>query len=228
MFNIFARNKSNLYADLKPGDRIYKIIETYIYPDLERCGFTMSKSKLSITRQVGDFKQEISFQKSKWNNGNKVVAFDPHFTVTIKNYKNWYKKKYSAEPLNDCVLGARANYIPNWNKAYYQNGWYDFARDDNKNIIEVLKSNINQNGLFYLNSLSERQSAILFILKSGSFYYKAPMLFDFAIQLNNKDLAARILKWFDEYILLRQSDFRKDTLEEMDIRTKILNNWTQT
>jgi len=222
--NIF-KDKKYLFADLKPGDRIYKVIETYIFPDLEKIGFKMSKSTLSLTRKVGDFKQEIYFAKNKWNSGNEVVSFDPQFSVTSTMYVKWHKSKYGTEPVNASILGTRAHYIPNWTNEYFQDWWYDLAKDDNNEIIKILKINIDKNGLPYLNALSDKQSVIDFIIGQNSYYYKAPMLFDFAIMLNDKNQAEKILKWFNDYKNNSESNFHANTLRDVEIRQEVLNNW---
>ena len=225
LFKEIFNEKKYLFPDLKPGDRIYKVIETYIYPDLEKIGFVMSRSSLSLTRKVGDFKQEIYFAKNKWNNGSEVVSFDPHFSVTSSKYVKWHKNKYGTEPINDYILGTRAHYIPNWTHEYFEDWWYDLAKDDNYEIVKVLRNNIDKNGLPYLNALSDKQAVIDFILGQNSYFYKAPMLFDFAYQLNDRIQAEKILRWFNDYKNSSESNFQTDTLRDIKIRQEILNNW---
>jgi len=80
-----------LYPELKSGDRIYKIIQEYIFPDLKKIGFKLTKSPLAITRKVGEYEQTIYFRKNKNNFNNEVVAFFPGFQVTSKGYVKWCK-----------------------------------------------------------------------------------------------------------------------------------------
>ncbi len=221
--NIFKSDKY-LFPDLKPGERIYKVIETFIYPDLQKIGFKMNKSSLSINRKVGDFKQVIYFAKNKYNSGNEVVSFDPHFSVTSRFYVKWHKKNYGVEPINDSIYGSRAHYLPNWNHEYFNDWWYDLAIDNNKEIVKVLKSNIENNGVPYLNILSDKRSAIDFIM-SKSKYYKAPMLIDFAFMLEDKMLAEKILTWFSEYANSTDNELNERILNDISIRTELINNW---
>jgi len=221
--NIF-KNQETLFPELKPGERIYKVIEKFIYPDLEEIGFKLIKSSPSMTRKVDDFKQEIWFAKNKWNSGNKVVSFDPHFSVRSSFYVRWHKKKYQIEPVNDLILGTRAHYVPNWNHDYFQQWWYDLAVDNNRGIVKALKLNIEQHGLPYLNTLSDKRSAIKFIM-DNSFYYKAPMIFDFALMLEDKTLAQKIMKWFDDFFQSTEKEFNERTLEDISIRNNLIKNW---
>jgi hypothetical protein len=127
--------------------------------------------------------------------------------------------------MNDFVLGTRAHYIPNWTHEYYQDWWYDLAKDDNYEIVMYLKVNIEKNGLPYLNALSDKQSAIDFIIGQNSYYFKAPMLFDFALMLNDRKQAERILQWFNDNKNNTESNFQPNTLKDIEIRHEILNNW---
>lgn len=216
---------NQLHADLKSGDRIHAIIQEYIFPDLEKIGFKLAKSPLTIKRKVGDFVQEIYFQKNKYNSGSDVVSFLPHFNVTSKVYVKWCKDKYGVEPINEYIKGASANYIPNWDKKYFDGGWYDFATHDNLEIVKAFKDNINNKGLPYLNVLSDKQSAIDYIMRQNLFYYTAPMLFDFAFMLNDKALAEKILKWFMDYKNSSDNNWQDFTLRDIANRQEALNNW---
>jgi hypothetical protein len=221
--NIF-KDDDFLFSDLKPADRIYKVIETCIYPDLEKIGFKLNKSA-TLSRKVGDFKQEIYFAKNKYNQGNEVVSFDPHFNVTSTTYVKWHKKTYGTEPMNEYVLGSSAHYVPNWSHEYFKDWWYDLAKDKNLDIVNALKNNINKAGLPYLNALADKQGAIDYILEQNSYYYKAPMLFDFAFMLNDKKQAEKILHWFNNYKNSTGTIFQADTLKAVKLRQEVLNNW---
>jgi hypothetical protein len=224
-FKDLFKSKKYIFSDLKPADRIHKVIETYIFPDLEKIGFKMSKSPLTLTRKVGDFKQEIYFSKNKWNNGNNVVSFDLYFGVTSSKYVKWHNIKYGSQLLNDSILGSNAYSIPNWSHEYFKDRWYDLAKDDNMEIIKYLKSNIEKIGLPYLELLSDKQSVIDFIIGQNSYYYTAPMLFDFAFMLNDRSQAEKILTWFNDYKNNSDSIFKAQTLKDVEIRQEILNTW---
>lgn len=224
MTKILLDNRQ-LYTDLKPGDRIFKIIHKFIRPDLEKIGFKMSKSQLYLKRTLPDFEQHISFSKNKWNQGNTVVSFDPQFLVTSRTYKKWHKKKYNTDrDSGDIIGGNRAYYVPNWTNEYFKDWWYDLAKDDNYEIIKVLKANIENSGLPYLDTLSNWQTAIAFIKSEGR-YYNAPMLYDFSQILNDKKQAAEILDWFDTAKRNRDLNFSETILKDIEIRRTELNNW---
>jgi len=213
-----------LFPELKPGERIYKIVESKIYPALERIGFKISKSSPTLKRIIGDFEQEIHFSKSKWNAGSETVRIDPHFSVRFRPYVKWHNDMYGSKPLNDFVVSTRAYYIPNWSKELYNQMWYDFSQHDNTEIVTIINDNIHKHGLPFLNSNSDKQLAIDFILNEKS-YWRAPMLYDFAYCLNDKEQAKKILTWFQDYQSGTDKQFPNEVLSSIAIRQEALRNW---
>jgi hypothetical protein len=216
------KDRKYLFSDLKPGDRIYKVIKTYVFPDLEEIGFKMNKSTLTISRHVGDFIQEIDFQKNKWNKGNEVVSFSVSFSVKLKTYEKWHEHKYGTASVF-AIGHERAKNIQKWTKKHFEDGWYDLAKIDNHEIVKTLKINVIKKGIPYLNVLSSLQGAIDFTIGQNR-YYKAPMLFDLALMLNDKSQAQKILSWFNEFKDNSGKKFREDTLKDIEIRKMILDN----
>ena len=213
-----------LFPELKSGERIYKIINTYIFPELENLGFKMSKSNLSIYRKIGEFKQEIYFSKNRYNNGYDEVSFVPQFNITSTQYVKWHKSIYGIEPLNNIILYENANYLNNWNIKYFKDGWYNLATYNNQEIIKYLSQNIDQNGLPFLDMATDKNKIINYVIEN-SIYYKAPMIFDFAFTLNQKDLAIFILDWFNKYKTENKAEFMDETLLNLKKRSELLNNW---
>lgn len=215
--------KTFLYSDLKPGDRIYKIIEEYIYPDLKNKGFKLKKSPLSLTRTLGQFGHTIHFQKDKRNSDNFKAAFDISFGVTFTSYKKWHQKRYDKLTINEVFAGESGRYIENWSNDFTSSFWYDLAQTDNIKIINVLKNNINNYGLKYLDSYSDFQTSID-TLKGKNIFYQTPLLYDFCVFLNDKKQASEILTWFDN-AKLSELNFNADTLEKVELRKNDISNW---
>jgi hypothetical protein len=215
--------KSFIYSDLKPGDRIYKIIEEYIFPDLQDKGFKIKKSPLSLIRTLEQFEQTINFQKDKRNIDDLKVAFDISFHVSLKSYKAWHEKRYDRLLINEGVTWSSGRDIPNWSNDFTSSFWYDLAQTNNVKIIDVLKNNINSYGLKYLDSYSDFQASINTI-KEQNLYYKTPLIYDFCVFLNDKKQAAQILAWFDN-AKLSGLNFNSDTLEKVERRRNDISNW---
>lgn len=225
ILNRIFRSNKELFPELKPGDRIRKVVECYIFPDLEKLGFKMHKSTLSITRKVGDFKQEIHFQKNKYNQGNETVGFSLIFNVSFPKYMKWHLKNYDIEPRNDGIAGTTVWGMKGWSKDFSSSSWYDLAAENNIKMIKAVKHNILNVGLDYFDSYSTKEKAIETTLDSGSHQARCPLLFDLALILNNKDLGETILVWFDNSISKEKIIFSEYTLKNVELRKEKLKEW---
>lgn len=207
---------NSLFPELNPADRIRKIIETYIYPDLEKLGFKMQKSTLSITRKVNDLKQEIYFPKSKWNAGNEVVIFEVSYNVTYPKYMSWHLKTYHKNALNDAVT-FKFNYnVKEYFGDYYNYG-FDLAKHDNLAIVSMLKTYIFEHAIPYFERASLR-NAVLDTLASQTSYWMYPKLFDFACIENDLALAKQVLDTFDDFIENEKDEFPQEIIEDIELR----------
>ena len=223
LFTSTHSDNAEYFEELKPGERIRKVIEVFILPELETFGFKMSKSSLTLTRNLGDFEQEIYFPKNKWNNGNQIVSFDIIFSVKSIKYKSWHQKKYGYKTTLSSVYWKRAYEIPDWSKEFFENWNYDLANTDNKKLITILKDNIINKAIPQLNSVSNYRGAIEYPLKENSFYYKAPMLIDFALILDDLKLANQILNWYLEFVKTSNAKFIEELKNEIENRKNIIS-----
>jgi len=215
--------KKQYYSNLSPSERIPKIIAEYIFPELEKIGFKMLKSGLSIKRDKNEFIQEIWFSKSKWNYGTVICEIEPHFTVTAKKYKRWHKSFYERDLLSDVVLSDSAKYVDGWDLKSLDGNMYDFAKFDNDELIDLLLRNIFAYGLKYLDSLSDIDSLTDYLIKEER-YFKAPMMIDFQLMQHDYQKAKMISDWFWDYKNKSDDDFLDSTIEEMTERKRIINN----
>lgn len=225
LFKKIIGSRTELYPELKPADRIRKVIELHIFPELENLGFKMLKCTLSITRNLGDFKQEIYFPKSKWNQGRDSVEFDLIFNITFPKYSNWHLNNYGFEPENIGVAGDRACYIKNWNMDLFSNHWYNLGKDDNQTIVELVKSNILIAGLEYFDSYSTMENTINTTINSNSYYYRFPILYDFTYLMNDKELAKRVLNWFEDYEKKERPTFDYYITKNIALRKEKIKEW---
>ena len=220
MQNLFKKT-NQLYSELSPTERIPKVIEAFIFPPLKNKGFKMLKSGLSIRRTTDIFQQEIWFSKSKWNIENKICAFTPHFTVTLKNYKKWHMSEYGKPPMNDVLESHSANYIEGWNKELFDSDDYDLAKDDNEHIVRLLNENIANYGLPFLERLSNYKSAVEHLM-TAECYYLAPKMIDICIIHEDFRAANDVLNWFKDYEQTGESEFMESTLNDINQRERKL------
>lgn len=218
----FFKKSNQIYPELNPTERIPRIIQEFIFPPLEKEGFKILNSGLSIKRNTNIFTQEIWFSRSKWNIENEICAFTPHFSTTIKGYNRWHKSKYGDNPLNDVLYGRAANYIQGWNKELFDGNDYDLAKNDNKRIIQLLNENIKLAGLSHLLELSNYKTAIDF-LRDSKHYYLTPKMIDICFIAKDFKMARGVLKWFREYEQTGESNFSDSTIKDIELRVKELN-----
>jgi hypothetical protein len=66
MLNFFRNNpKINFFQpDLKPSDRIEKLLIEFILPEMLKFDFKYLKSEMCFKRNCGEFVNKISFQKN--------------------------------------------------------------------------------------------------------------------------------------------------------------------
>ena len=225
MFGIFKKKKAEFtqyFPDQKPGERIHSVISEYIRPNLEQNGFKMLKSELSFKRKTEQFEQEIHFSKSRHNRANEMVRFDIGFIVTSNYYKKWLKKTYGKEFADGSIFASNANYIPNWNKKVLHSiSWYDLATDDNSVIVDIVNYNIKNNGLEFLNNLSNFKVAVDYIMGMER-YARTPMLMDFCEIVNNKEKAEEVLNWFENFKDKTDKEFSEETLKLVELRKERL------
>ncbi len=224
MLNIFKKKiKPNFYhPDLKPSLRIEKLLIEFILPEIEQLGFTYLKSEMCFKKTNGEFVNEISFQKNKWNGGNDVCAFKPILSIYSVELPKYLKT--SKENKRDWFLGGSVEYIDDWSSDYFDS-YYDLAKDDNFKIIETLKNNIVNIGLPYFDSFKTYSELVDHYIKYEKRYSMAPSLFDLCEMNNDKGKALNILNWFLNFQKTTQKEFHQDTLDKIESCKLRLKNW---
>jgi len=168
MFGIFKKKKTIefLYSDLKPNDRIRKILTEFILPELEPLGFKLLKSELTFKRDIGDFQHTIYFQKTKWNSGNEVCKFKPHFGIYSNALKRYYAKNGTKISENPLIHNRQAEYLECWNHELYGNSWYDLVNYDNNKVVELLTNNILKLTLVLKHATKSYTNTLYFIIRN--------------------------------------------------------------
>jgi len=225
MFGIFKRKKTIefLYPDLKPNDRIREILTGFILPELEPFGFKLLKSELTFKRDIGDFQHTIHFQKTRWNSGNEVCKFKPHFGIYSNALKKYYILNGTKISGNILIHNRQAEHLECWNQELYKNSWYDLVNYDNYKVVNILKDNILSCGMeFFKHSESE---IVDYIMSLNSYYYLTPTLFDICKMFDRKEKASELLKWFRDFQKNPEKKFSEDILKSVTERENELKNW---
>ncbi|WP_396155667.1 hypothetical protein [Flavobacterium macrobrachii] len=224
MFNIFRKKiKPNYYhPELKPSLRIEKLLIEFILPEIEQYGFKYLKSEMSFKRNCGEFVNEISFQKNKWNGGNEVCAFKPILSIYSVELPKYLKT--SKDNNRSGFLGGSVEYIDGWSTKYFD-GYYDLAKEDNFKVIEILNENLLKIGIPYFESFKTYKELVDHYIKNEKRYYMTPSLFNLCEMHNDKEKAESILNWFLDFQENSKKEFHQDTLDRIENCKIKLKNW---
>lgn len=218
---MFNRKKFK-YTDLPPCDRIRKLIEEFVEPELAKLGFKLLKSELTFKRKVGEFTQEIYFAKNQRNSGNTVVSFWTILSVKSNFYVKWHEKTYGFKPMNEFVDSWYDNHIKTWNTEYWNGGQYDLTTFDNVKLMTDLTKNILNIGIPILNKISDWESAADYLFKEERWMHAAK-IFDFYIISNQRNKAIESQNTIEKYFkTLAIKDVPKERFEEIKIRKDYL------
>lgn len=159
-------NRNQLYKDLKPKDRMIKIIIDHIVPELGDYGYRFFKSRMQLERSFGDFKQIIWFRTNMKNYRDEVVAFAIHMRVdnnlfpTIRNSFQYTPTfSYHNGKQESTFIAESAEYIDEWEN-HLMNYWYSLHLDDNQQIIDSIIQNIKQTTKTYLDTNSDFEKSL--------------------------------------------------------------------
>lgn len=218
---MFNRKKFK-YTDLPPGDRIRKLLEEFVEPELTKLGFKLLKSELTFKRKIGEFTQEIHFSKNQWNFGNSVVSFWTILSVKSNFYVKWHKETYGFKPINEFVDSWYDNHIKTWNSEFWDGGQYDLTKFDNVKLMTDLTKNILNIGIPILNKISDWESAADYLFKKERWMHAAK-IFDFYIISNQPKKAMETQNIIEKYFKeLDINDVPKERFEEIKIRKDYL------
>lgn len=174
------KRKRLLYRDLKPGDRIRKLVEEYIEPEMSKHGFMLLKSDLTFKRKIDGFTQEIHIAKHQRNVGSTHVKFWVIISVKSTLYAKWHEKSYGVKPLNDIVNSWYDNQLTSWSIKYKKAGHYDLVKFDNVKLMMELTKNITEVGIPMVNDISDWEKAADYIMREKQ-YGDFSKAFDFYV-----------------------------------------------
>ncbi|MET3028355.1 DUF4304 domain-containing protein [Flavobacterium sp. UW10123] len=180
---------------MKPKDLILASIEKTLLDPLEQIGFTFSKNSLTFKRKVKDFVQTIHFQSNRNNQENVCVEFWTSFGVSSQKYSKWHQIEFGEIPVNNSVGGAMDWNIKNWEFPIINDKrelhFQIVHEKERENVLTVLKNNILNIGIPFLDTLSNWENAGNKLIEEKWFHYKAC---DFFLIAGNNEKALWALK----------------------------------
>lgn len=215
-------NKNQLYRDLKPKDRIIKIIEAHIIPEISYLGYSFVKTRMQLERNVGDFKQIVWFRTNAKNSRDEIVEFAIHLKVENEEYskiRNIYNYSpnyhYHNNLSNLAFIAETAEYLDEW-KNERNDYWYTLHLDDNVKIVNEIIKNIISTTSTYLDENSNFEKSLEYRFnKFKSLDYTGLLLIpDILIlskKLGKKNIQNAIL---DKYMEWTKTEEAKKDIEE--------------
>jgi len=162
---------------MKPKDLIIISIEETLLEALTQLGFTFSKSSLTFKRKVNEFVQTIDFRLNRNNQENVCAEFWTSFKVSSKIYLKWHKTEFGENETNDNLASAMDWNIEGWEFPVINNKkeshFQIINEKERENVLEILKKNILNVGIPYLNNLSNWENIAHHILENELFHYLA-------------------------------------------------------
>lgn len=224
---------NHLYLDMKPGDRISRLFQEYIALPLAPEGYIFSKSQREIKKKNDFFENHISWYTRKYNHGNEVVQFDMHISVFSPKYRKWETAFYNLEQnWASSIKGNRVDYIPGWDKKYYDNGWYDLVKYDNEAVFKKILQNIQTAGKCVFDQFKDLDTAIETLQQQPELNLEK--IVDFHILQNKYEEAAGFFFTNNHGLEERRrtegedpgSDYSLNRKKKYELRKEKLLNWS--
>ena len=130
---------------MKPAEAIAKFINEEVFPTVEPFGFKWHKN-LSMVRHLGNYRQEIHVEKSKWNMTDAVVQFDLRISTSSKTFRKWYINFYQTKKdaiIPDGGAGGGIQSCRNWDHTLIPyNYGFDLMTLDHEVLGRYFRENI--------------------------------------------------------------------------------------
>lgn len=188
--------------ELKPRERLTKILELECVALLKNHGFKFAASSSHFTRKVNGIKQTINFKGGKWNYGDVNADYKLHCYCTAAEYPKWYLQHYNTDQSNHFQQKVgeggpqlKLSYEKNWNHETQELRRYDLINFPMEQISNSMVANMNDCILPYLDQLSTYSG----IASVAAIPLDA---FDFYMMDNNLELAKEkmqeAIRWISE------------------------------
>ena len=134
-----------LYTELSPSERILKLMNEFVCPELDKAGFKFSKSQKTFKKTQDKYQYIIKYYSNMRNYGSESVEFEFYVIVSYPKYSKWYNEYYKSSEHSGGIYIDSGNiaYIDGWDKKYLDAGhWYRLKSFDNKLLMGNIVNNI--------------------------------------------------------------------------------------
>lgn len=209
---------------MKPAEAIAKFISEEVFPAVEPFGFKLYKN-LSMVRHVGNYKQEIYVEKSKWNMTDAVVQFDLRIYTSSKTFRKWYIDFYQTDKnviIPDGGAGGGIQSCKNWDHTLIPyNYGFDLMTLDHEILGKYFRENIVKGFIPDLDFISDYKN-IVEIHTMHESYGTYPYAIDLCLEQNDIALAKSLIAQFDAFLPTykgrRGEPYPQENIDEINLR----------
>jgi hypothetical protein len=161
-----------------------------------KSGWTLSQSRVQISRTGGDFTFAISLQSSFYNRGGHEVTCSPYWRVQSKRWKTWVRKQpwwqkgpYSSPGLNDYVRRLDSK-----GPGLGLQTWIFPASGPDRNSLETALSDLSCNVSPIFQAMPCPEALATLVAQTYALQVKPIMWCEYFIAIDRFDLAQQVLR----------------------------------
>ena len=152
LFSNWFKPKVKYHEGLPPKERIARVFEDHVLPELAKHGFTFDPKQLSWKIVMDDVTVHIEHKLSKYNTGAGSIEFHPWVTIYSHAYRDWSKRRDGKGHEGIVYVGALLHLNdPKGLDAPYD---LDLGKGDNERIVQHYKKLVVEELLPLARSLS--------------------------------------------------------------------------
>lgn len=134
-FGLF-KPKVMYHKELPSRERIVRILQEHIVPDMEARGFSFNVKEVRFKRDRGDQVDVIDHNINKRNSTPHWVQFYPFWHVQCRSYGRWLREHVGEHNADGLLIAGKLNDISDRADKIMGAGWFDLAGTDNKKLID--------------------------------------------------------------------------------------------
>jgi hypothetical protein len=158
LFSNWFKPKVKYHEGLPPKERIARVFEDHVLPELAKHGFTFDPKQLSWKIVMDDVTVHMEHKLSKYNTSAGSIEFHPWVTMYSHAYRDWSKRRDGKGHEGIVYVGALLHlHDPKGLDAPYD---LDLGKGDNERIVQLYKKLVVDELLPLARSLSTLQGVL--------------------------------------------------------------------
>ena len=204
-FGLFGKPKVMFHEELPSRQRIVRILQEHIVPDMEARGFTFNEKKVLFKRDRGDQLDVIHNHTHPRNSSPNWVRFQPFWMVESRSYACWMQEHMGKDKdWGGTLIHGRLEDLSLHDERMMDFGWFDLARTDNKKIIEHYHQVLMQELVPLMDSLEDLRNVLAYERTRG--HHDTPRYITMACKLGDMAEAQAALSRYEQVVQRKGND----------------------